>query len=130
MIKKYMVPIEFFVVVAGQKNVLLNEVFCDDGPTEKTCEILELLEGLEVKATFFVTGRELEQYKEEGKNIVSAGHELGNHSYSHKRMVLKTPSFIRKEIELTNQLIREAGYQGEIHFRPPNGKKLVILPYI
>ena len=102
----------------------------DDGPTEKTDEILELLEGLDVKATFFVTGRELEQHKQEGENIILAGHELGNHSYSHKRMILKSPSFIRKEIELTNQLIREAGYQGNIHFRPPNGKKLILLPYI
>ena len=102
----------------------------DDGPTEKTDEILELLEGLDVKATFFVTGRELEQHKQEGENIILAGHELGNHSYSHKRMILKSPSFIRKEIELTNQLIREAGHQGNIHFRPPNGKKLILLPYI
>lgn len=101
----------------------------DDGPTNKTGEILELLNDLDVKATFFVTGRELEENFEEGKKIVLAGHELGNHTYSHKRMVLKSPSFIGREIELTNQLIRDAGYQGDIHFRPPNAKKLVLLPY-
>lgn len=39
----------------------------DDGPTKKTEEILEILEGLNVKATFFVTGRELNQNLEEGK---------------------------------------------------------------
>lgn len=102
----------------------------DDGPTKKTDKILELLEDLGVKTTFFVTGGELEQQKEEGKRIVLAGHELGNHTYSHKRMVLKTSSFVRKEIELTDQLIRDVGYQGDIHFRPPNAKKLIILPYI
>ena len=42
----------------------------DDGPTEKTDEILFILKNLDVKATFFVTGRELEQNLEEGKKIV------------------------------------------------------------
>ncbi len=102
----------------------------DDGPTKKTDEILGLLNELDIKATFFVTGRELEQNIEEGKKIVLAGHELGNHTYSHKRMVLKSPSFIKNEIELTDQLIREAEYQGDIHFRPPNGKKLFMLPFV
>lgn len=102
----------------------------DDGPTEKTGEILDLLEDLDVRVTFFITGEELEQNKEEGKKIISAGHELGNHSYSHTRMVFKSPSFIREEIDVTNQLIRETGYQGDIHFRPPFGKKMFILPHI
>jgi chitin deacetylase len=44
-------------------------------------------------------------------------------------MVLKTPSFIESEIERTDQLIRQAGYQSTIHFRPPYGKKLILLPY-
>lgn len=54
---------------------------------------------------------------------------MGNHSYSHKRMVLKPPSFIANEIEETDKLIRQAGYKGEIQFRPPFGKKLIGLPY-
>jgi peptidoglycan/xylan/chitin deacetylase (PgdA/CDA1 family) len=58
-----------------------------------------------------------------------AGHELGNHTWSHKRMVLKTPSFIQSEVERTDQLIRQAGHQGAIHFRPPFGKKLFLLPW-
>lgn len=44
-------------------------------------------------------------------------------------MVLKSQSFIKKEIEATDSLIRQAGYKGQISFRPPNGKKLVGLPY-
>jgi chitin deacetylase len=42
---------------------------------------------------------------------------------------LKTPSFIKSEIERTDQLIRQADYQSVIHFRPPYGKKLILLPY-
>jgi peptidoglycan-N-acetylglucosamine deacetylase len=102
----------------------------DDGPTPGvTEEVLTVLNEEGVKATFFVIGAELERNLEEGRKIVAAGHELGNHSYSHKRMVLKTPSFIESEIERTDQLIRQAGYQSAIHFRPPYGKKLILLPY-
>jgi len=102
----------------------------DDGPTQGiTEEVLSILNEGGVKATFFVIGEELERNLEEGRKIVAAGHELGNHTYSHKRMVLKTPSFIESEIERTDRLIRQAGYQSAIHFRPPFGKKLVLLPY-
>ena len=76
-----------------------------------------------------MTGAELEQNLEQGKEIVAAGHEVGNHSYSHVRMRFVTPSFVRQEIESTDKLIRQTGYQGEILFRPPYGKKLLALPY-
>jgi chitin deacetylase len=71
----------------------------------------------------------LEKNLDQGRKIVAAGHELGNHTYSHERMMLVTPSFVRQEIESTDRLIRDAGYQGEIFFRPPYGKKLFALPY-
>ncbi|TWD96372.1 chitin deacetylase [Neobacillus bataviensis] len=101
----------------------------DDGPTNNVEEILRLLEKYHAKGTFFLIGNEIEKNPEETKKIVDAGHQLGNHTYSHQRMVFKSPSFIREEIEKTDQLIRKAGYKGEIDFRPPNGKKLVGLPY-
>ena len=102
----------------------------DDGPTAgPTGEVLAMLAKEDVKATFFVTGGELKQNLDEGKKIVAGGHELGNHSYSHLRMMLVSPSFVADEIESTDRLIREAGYQGQIYFRPPYGKKLFTLPY-
>lgn len=102
----------------------------DDGPVPGgTEEILSVLNEGGIKATFFVTGAELEQHPEHGRKLVAAGHELGNHSFSHSRMVLKAPSFVKSEIERTDELIRQAGYQGSIHFRPPFGKKLLVLPY-
>lgn len=102
----------------------------DDGPIPgATEEVLSILNQSGIKATFFVTGAELEQNPEQGRKLVAAGHELGNHSFSHSRMVLKTPAFVKFEIERTDELIRQAGYQGAIHFRPPFGKKLFVLPY-
>lgn len=113
-------------VETSQKVVALT---FDDGPTKNVDQLLPLLDKYNAKATFFVIGNELEKNLEEGKKIAQAGHQIGNHSYSHKRMVFKTPSFIQQEIEKTNTLIRKTGYKGPIDFRPPYGKKLVGLPY-
>ncbi|MGI5119970.1 polysaccharide deacetylase family protein [Marinactinospora thermotolerans] len=100
----------------------------DDGPSEHTDEVLATLADLGVPATFFLTGRELEERPDLGRRIAAAGHQIGNHSYSHQRMVLRSPEFIAEEIERTDAAIRATGYSGEIVFRPPNGKKLVALP--
>jgi len=103
----------------------------DDGPTpEYTDAILTQLDTGHARATFFVTGQELDRFPEEGRKLVDAGHQLGNHSYTHAQMVLKGPSFISSELDRTNQAIRQSGYDGEILFRPPYCKKLIILPWI
>ncbi len=101
----------------------------DDGPTrECTGEILGVLREKKVRATFFLTGSEMEQHMAETKQIVAEGHELGNHSYSHRPMLACSTAFVRDEIEKTDQLIRSAGHQGTIHFRPPYCKRVLTLP--
>lgn len=102
----------------------------DDGPTASgTNAILKVLAESQVKATFFLIGGELAQNPAEARQIVAAGHEVGNHSYSHTRMLLVSPAFVQQEIEKTDQLIRAAGYDNEITFRPPYCKKLFTLPW-
>jgi peptidoglycan/xylan/chitin deacetylase (PgdA/CDA1 family) len=101
----------------------------DDGPTKNVERIIPVLQKYDAKGTFFLIGKELEQNPQLGKQLVKAGEQIGNHTYSHNRMVFKSPSYIKAEIEKTDKLIRKAGYKGEIDFRPPNGKKLVGLPY-
>lgn len=101
----------------------------DDGPTKNVDQLLPLLDQYKAKATFYLIGQDIEKHPESAEKLVEAGHQIGNHTYSHKRMVLKSPSFIKEEIEKTDELIRKAGYKGEIDFRPPYGKKLVGLPY-
>lgn len=102
----------------------------DDGPLSATAdEILGTLAKHGVKATFFVCGAEIHNHPQAAARIVAAGHELGNHSYSHQRMVLKSPSFIASEFERTDALIRAAGHRGPIHVRAPYCKKLVALPW-
>ncbi len=101
----------------------------DDGPTKNVDKILPLLNQYHAKGTFFLIGNEIEKNSGEAKKLVKAGQQIGNHTYFHQRMIFKSPAYIKKEIEKTDKLIREAGYKGKIDFRPPNGKKLVGLPY-
>ncbi|MGV0745535.1 polysaccharide deacetylase family protein [Mycolicibacterium sp. XJ870] len=100
----------------------------DDGPTDQTPEVLQILADADVPATFYLTGRELEAAPAHGAAIAAAGHEIGNHSYSHERMLLMSPQTVADEVERTDAAIRATGYQGPITFRPPYGKKLWTLP--
>ncbi|MEV0682911.1 polysaccharide deacetylase family protein [Nocardia sp. NPDC050378] len=100
----------------------------DDGPTERTPEILRTLAELQVPATFYLVGDDLAAHPEFGQAIAAAGHEIGNHTYTHRRMVLVSGDTVREEIERTDAEIRRTSYQGPITFRPPYGKKLYGLP--
>ncbi|MFJ5766119.1 polysaccharide deacetylase family protein [Lysinibacillus sp. NPDC093210] len=113
-------------VATTQKMVALT---FDDGPTDNVNMILPLLEKYHAKATFFLIGEEIEKHPDEAKKIAEEGHQIGNHTYSHNRMVFKTLSYYKDEIEKTDLLIRNAGFKGEIDVRPPNGKKLIGFPY-
>lgn len=101
----------------------------DDGPTRKfTPDILDTLAQHDVQATFFVNGKPLANNPDIGERMVEEGHELANHGFTHKRMVFMPPWRVKSEIETTDAEIRKAGHVGEIHFRPPYGKKLFFLP--
>jgi peptidoglycan-N-acetylglucosamine deacetylase len=102
----------------------------DDGPHPAGGQyVLDALAAEQVHATFFLMGRDLETYPDLGRKIAAAGHEIGNHTYNHQRMVGVLPSTVAKEVEDTDARIRATGYDKEIHFRPPNGKKLFALPH-
>lgn len=101
----------------------------DDGPVPAATEkILAELAQAQVPATFFLTGKAIEQHPEAAKQLIAAGHQIGNHSYSHQRMVFMSYQKIADEISKTNEFIRALGYDKKILFRPPYGKKLLMLP--
>lgn len=102
----------------------------DDGPTkDATPEILRILKDNDVRASFFLCGREIEANPAEAAAIAAAGHEIGNHTYSHERMVFRSWSYVSREIEQTDALIRKTGFQGPVYFRAPYGKRLLLLPF-
>lgn len=103
----------------------------DDGPNPPyTNQLLEILERNQIRATFFVIGKLVEKYPEIVRLILSKGHEVGNHSYSHQQLIFKSPWCIRSEIEKTDKLLHQLCVKQEIHFRAPYGRKLLVLPYI
>ena len=91
--------------------------------------MITILDDLDVKATFFLNGLGIKDHPGATRKLVLAGHDLGNHAYSHKRLMFRGFTEIKEEVESTSSLIRAAGYQDEIFFRAPYGKKLLVLPY-
>ena len=70
----------------SEENTGIRKVYLtfDDGPSSNTNRILDILAEYDVKATFFVVGKEEEGYQALYKRIVDEGHTLAMHSYSHK----------------------------------------------
>lgn len=93
----------------------------DDGPSGYTREIVDILDRHEARATFFVLGVEAERRPGKLRHILSHGHELGNHSYSHTNFVQAGVPAMEEEIEQTNSVVEaETGYM-PCTFRPPMG---------
>ncbi|MGW4742857.1 polysaccharide deacetylase family protein [Nocardia xishanensis] len=100
----------------------------DDGPSDNAPEVLKVLADAGITATFYLNGRDLAARPDTGRAIAAAGHEIGNHTYNHRRMVFVSDETVRAEIEDTDAEIAKTGYRGPITFRPPYGKKLWSLP--
>lgn len=92
-----------------------------DSEPENLVNILETLDKYNVKATFFITGKFVENYPEELNQIVELGHDLGNHSTGHKHMDLLTAKECGEEIlNLHKQVKAKTGIDMTL-FRPPYG---------
>ncbi|MDE6738964.1 MAG: polysaccharide deacetylase family protein [Lachnospiraceae bacterium] len=94
----------------------------DDGPHPYYTE--QLLDGLkerEVKATFFVTGKHVEQYPELIERMYEEGHLIGNHTYSHLQLNRNNGESFKEELIKTNELIEEVTGQEVQYVRPPYG---------
>lgn len=94
----------------------------DDGPTEFTPGVLDLLMEKNAKATFFCIGSSLDANTEIAKRAYAEGHHLANHSYNHGRgFDFASKSTIAKEIQETNYLLRKIVGASPKWFRPPYG---------
>lgn len=95
----------------------------DDGPhPEYTEKILAILKKNKVKAIFFIVGKKAEKNPELIQRILSEGHQLGNHTWSHTPFfALQSASKVAKEIKNTNTFIEQKSKQKKIYFRPPIG---------
>jgi LysM repeat protein len=85
-------------------------------------KIVTALAGQGVKATFFVTGRAAVTYPAAVRSVVAAGHEIGNHSYSHRNFTGLTATQIADELSRAATAIRQTtGQAPKPFFRPPDG---------
>ncbi|HEY6815107.1 MAG TPA: polysaccharide deacetylase family protein [Croceibacterium sp.] len=100
----------------------------DDGPTQEGVDsVLPILDRYGAKATFFLIGMHMERSPGQAERLLAAGHELGNHSFSHVRNIGRPQAFYAEEIARTSELLRVSG-QEPVYFRPPFGRRLVGLP--
>lgn len=93
----------------------------DDGPGIYTDRLLECLKKNNAKATFFMVGSSVPNYKATIKKMVSMGCELGAHSYSHTAFTRLSNSAIASEVSRTVNNIKAAAGQGPTLFRLPYG---------
>ena len=94
----------------------------DDGPNDPhTLRLLEVLDRHQVKATFFMIGRHAEQCPEVARAVAAAGHEIGNHTYSHPNLIFCSVSETKKEIEQCGRALTEVVGPHSNLFRPPFG---------
>lgn len=92
----------------------------DDGPQPPyTDRLLDVLAKHDVKATFFVIGNRIEKYPETSHRIIAEGHQIGNHSYTHPVLGCLPPTYVERQIERTDKLLRQLGITEEIVFRAP-----------
>ena len=96
----------------------------DDGPTKVGLDaVLPVLATHGARATFFVIGAEAEGYPEGVQRIVGGGHEIGSHSFHHRRMISPLAAADRAEIARTDRAVVAAGGPTPKLFRPPYGVK-------
>lgn len=102
----------------SDKKVLLT---FDDGPHANTVKVLEVLKKHNVKALFFIIGKNLQGKESILNQIVAEGHQIGNHSYSHHNFIdLWSTKKVTEDFATCQKLIEQYQPQSKL-FRPPYG---------
>lgn len=94
----------------------------DDGPSARTPELLAILKEYNIKATFFVVGRESEEAKQWMRDIVAAGHTLGIHTYCHdyNQIYQSVEAYLEDFNAMYNLILETTGTAPQV-FRFPGG---------
>jgi peptidoglycan-N-acetylglucosamine deacetylase len=99
----------------------------DDGPDrESTPHFLDLLARHEVRATFFVLGRHAAEAPDLLRRMVSEGHELGVHGWTHRCVALVRPAILRERLRMTRDVVEDLAGSPTRWYRPPYG---ILTPY-
>jgi len=94
----------------------------DDGPHENTLDILDILKKHQVKASFFVIGKNCQTHDLILHELAKDGHIIGNHSFSHtNKLGWASTKKIRQEIKDTNAIVEKICGVKIKYYRPPFG---------
>ena len=109
----------FIGLARGSRSLALT---FDDGPNDPhTMRLLEVLARHGIHATFFLIGRYVQQRPDIAREIVQAGHVVGNHTFTHPLLIFKRESEIREELSQCRSALQDAVGQHSNLFRPPFG---------
>jgi len=109
----------FTGLARGTKQIALTY---DDGPNDPhTLRLLEVLARHDVRATFFLIGRYVKQRPDIVREIVKAGHVIGNHTFTHPLLSIKSVAEIREELSACRAALHDAVGEHSNLFRPPFG---------
>lgn len=112
-----------YLVWSGDPSAKRVALTFDDGPNpEYTPGVLQILREAGARATFFVVGQNVERHPALVEAMIAAGHELGNHTYSHVDLQRAGPRVGREELARTAALLRERDRRFLGLFRPPWGR--------
>ncbi|MCU0370688.1 MAG: polysaccharide deacetylase family protein, partial [Bacteroidales bacterium] len=111
------------VLCKGNTDEKLVALTFDDGPDAiHTLRVLEILEKHQVPATFFIIGSKAEQQEDIIRQIISKGHSLGNHSYSHAFLFdLYRRKKMERDLMKTEEVVMKITGKKPVLFRPPYG---------
>ena len=112
-------PSYYVVDSTGGSNQKLMSITFDDGPSDYTSQVLDILKRKQVPATFFVIGVNAEQYPSMIEREYREGHTIGNHTYSHPNIAAESAKMTELELNTTQRLIEhDIGHSTRL-FRPP-----------
>lgn len=94
----------------------------DDGPDAvSTPSVLQVLDALGARATFFLLGEQVQRAPHLAVDLVDDGHEVAVHGWSHRPHLLRNPAGVQADVRRARQLIQEVTGQTPRFWRPPNG---------
>lgn len=108
-------------VYRGGTDARLVGLSFDDGPAPSTMAVLAALNRLDVHATFFVIGRQVEGNEKTLRAILAHGNELAVHTWSHPDLTTLATAKVQGQIRNTRDAIREATGVDPGLYRPPYG---------
>lgn len=94
----------------------------DDGPhPQNTPRLLDILRARNIKATFYVIGRSVDLYPQVVRRTVAEGHEIGNHTHTHRLLSKLSDSEVRSELSRCSDAVARAAGIRMRTMRPPYG---------